>query len=158
MNYLVYVERSAENLQFYLWYKDYTKRFASLPQSDLVLSPEWTEKQGTTKAKHGAKAPKSLGITVESMLKEGDISPAQLSPNPFNTPPPSICGDDKSISSSTVITSDPGPTSTNSKLTAREVAAEAFENADRLQPCMFSLLIPRASLTIQSQFNLTGKK
>lgn len=144
MNYLIYVERSAENLQFYLWHKDYTNRFASLPQSDLVLSPEWTEKQRTLKARPGSKASKPLGITVnESMLKEGDLTPVQLSPNPFNTPPPSSCGDDKSISSSTAITSDPGPTSTtNSKLNAREVAAEAFENAARLQPCVFSPSYP----------------
>lgn len=42
MNYLKYIELSAENLQFFLWLQDYTKRFNSLPDSEKVLSPEWT--------------------------------------------------------------------------------------------------------------------
>jgi hypothetical protein len=41
MDYLVYVEHNAENLQFYLWYKDYVRRFNELPQEEKVLSPEW---------------------------------------------------------------------------------------------------------------------
>lgn len=42
MNYLIYVERSAENLQFFLWYRDYVKRFEQAKTSDLALAPEWT--------------------------------------------------------------------------------------------------------------------
>ncbi|EFQ97188.1 hypothetical protein MGYG_00231 [Nannizzia gypsea CBS 118893] len=45
MNYLLYVERAAENLQFYLWYQDYIQRFASLSESQWALSPPWTEEQ-----------------------------------------------------------------------------------------------------------------
>lgn len=41
MDYLVYVSRDAENLQFLLWLRDYTKRFSDLPQSEAALSPEW---------------------------------------------------------------------------------------------------------------------
>lgn len=41
MDYLVYVEFNAENLQFYLWYKDYTKRFNALSENDKLLSKEW---------------------------------------------------------------------------------------------------------------------
>jgi hypothetical protein len=41
MDYLVYIAHDAENLQFYLWLKDYTKRFAELKQEEQVLSPEW---------------------------------------------------------------------------------------------------------------------
>jgi hypothetical protein len=41
MDFLVYVEHNAENLQFYLWYKDYVRRFEALPEKDRVLSPEW---------------------------------------------------------------------------------------------------------------------
>lgn len=40
MDYLVYVEHSAENLQFYLWYKDYERRWNALPASQRALSPE----------------------------------------------------------------------------------------------------------------------
>jgi hypothetical protein len=42
MDYLVYIEHNAENLQFYLWYKDYVRRFNALPENEKKLSPEWT--------------------------------------------------------------------------------------------------------------------
>ncbi|KAI6777853.1 uncharacterized protein J7T54_002751 [Emericellopsis cladophorae] len=42
MNYLVYIEHSAENLQFFLWYKDYCRRFEAIPASEKALAPEWT--------------------------------------------------------------------------------------------------------------------
>jgi hypothetical protein len=45
MDFLKYIEHSAENLQFYLWFKDYVQRFEALPQSERSLSPEWTEAQ-----------------------------------------------------------------------------------------------------------------
>jgi hypothetical protein len=41
MDYLIYVERNAENLQFYLWYIDYVRRWNELPAKDRALSPEW---------------------------------------------------------------------------------------------------------------------
>jgi hypothetical protein len=37
----VYVEYNAENLQFFLWYRDYVRRFDALPEKEKVLSPEW---------------------------------------------------------------------------------------------------------------------
>jgi hypothetical protein len=40
MDYLVYIEHSAENLQFYLWYRDYVRRWNSLPTSQRALSPK----------------------------------------------------------------------------------------------------------------------
>ena len=42
MNFLKYIELSAENLQFYLWFRDYSKRYNELPDSEKALSPEWT--------------------------------------------------------------------------------------------------------------------
>lgn len=42
MNYLIYIEHSAENLQFFLWHRSYVKRFHSAGTVDLVLAPEWT--------------------------------------------------------------------------------------------------------------------
>ncbi|KAL3422693.1 hypothetical protein PVAG01_06849 [Phlyctema vagabunda] len=42
MDYLIYVEHSAENLQFYLWYREYERRFEALPESEKALSPPWT--------------------------------------------------------------------------------------------------------------------
>ncbi|CAG8958179.1 hypothetical protein HYFRA_00000531 [Hymenoscyphus fraxineus] len=44
MNYLVYVEHNAENLQFYLWYKDYCTRFHALPEHEKALSPPFTQR------------------------------------------------------------------------------------------------------------------
>ncbi|KAH6854943.1 hypothetical protein B0I37DRAFT_43318 [Chaetomium sp. MPI-CAGE-AT-0009] len=43
MNYLLYIERSAENLQFFLWHRDYERRFAGAQTADLSLAPEWTQ-------------------------------------------------------------------------------------------------------------------
>ena len=40
MDYLVYVEHSAENLQFYLWYQDYVRRWKALSADQRALSPE----------------------------------------------------------------------------------------------------------------------
>jgi hypothetical protein len=45
MNYLIYVERSAENLQFFLWYRGYVTRFNQAPESARALAPEWTQAQ-----------------------------------------------------------------------------------------------------------------
>ena len=39
MDYLVYIEHNAENLQFYLWYKDYVRRFGTLSGNEKKLSP-----------------------------------------------------------------------------------------------------------------------
>ncbi|KAL1636395.1 hypothetical protein SLS58_009814 [Diplodia intermedia] len=55
LNYLRYIELAAENLQFYLWFHDYVKRFDALPQSEKVLSPEWTSEQSESEA-HAAKS------------------------------------------------------------------------------------------------------
>ncbi|KAL5321745.1 hypothetical protein ACEPPN_009708 [Leptodophora sp. 'Broadleaf-Isolate-01'] len=41
MDYLAYVEFNAENLQFYLWYRDYVRRFEALPETEKALSPEF---------------------------------------------------------------------------------------------------------------------
>lgn len=43
MNYLIHVERSAENLQFMLWHRDYERRFAAATTADISLAPEWTQ-------------------------------------------------------------------------------------------------------------------
>lgn len=41
MDYMIYVTHDAEILQFYLWYRDYCKRFDLLRPSDRALSPVW---------------------------------------------------------------------------------------------------------------------
>ncbi|KAL5353254.1 hypothetical protein ACLOAV_001290 [Pseudogymnoascus australis] len=41
MDYMLYVEYSAENLKFYLWLHDYTERFNNLTESSKMLSPQY---------------------------------------------------------------------------------------------------------------------
>ncbi|ELR10569.1 hypothetical protein VC83_00221 [Pseudogymnoascus destructans] len=41
MDYMLYVEHSAENLKFYLWLHDYTERFNNLTESSKMLSPQY---------------------------------------------------------------------------------------------------------------------
>ncbi|KAG8527980.1 uncharacterized protein KY384_006896 [Bacidia gigantensis] len=43
MSYLSYVSYDTENLQFYLWFQSYTKRFFEAPKGDQALSPPWNE-------------------------------------------------------------------------------------------------------------------
>lgn len=43
MGYLLYVAHDAENLQFFLWLQDYTKRFHSISKEQQALSPPWDE-------------------------------------------------------------------------------------------------------------------
>lgn len=166
MNYLIYIERSAENLQFYLWFRSYSKRFATLPRSDATLSPEWHEKSPVDmETRLSRKTPKPLGPVVSDALKEADfLQKPPVSPNPFNTPPPSTDGDNESIGSSTADMSSTqfstGPVSTlYSKAAARELAAEAFDDADRLQPCKYLACQKREHLlTIQSQSNPSERR
>jgi len=41
MDYLVYVEQRAENLQFFLWYADYVEKWSRLLPRQKQLSPAW---------------------------------------------------------------------------------------------------------------------
>ncbi|KAI1411151.1 hypothetical protein F5Y13DRAFT_63466 [Hypoxylon sp. FL1857] len=41
MDYLVYVERDAENLQFFLWFCGYVEKWSQLPECDRERSPVW---------------------------------------------------------------------------------------------------------------------
>lgn len=43
LDYMVYIERRAENLQFYLWMVDYHGRYRSAPKSLTALSPLWND-------------------------------------------------------------------------------------------------------------------
>ncbi|PNY26248.1 Regulator of G protein signaling superfamily [Tolypocladium capitatum] len=93
MNYLVYVEHSAENLQFWLWYKDYVKRFDSADTADLALAPEWTqamEDDATAKMRKDHAEKLRPGPRAAEMFKGTDFEKQMLEAtgaNPFNTPP-----------------------------------------------------------------------
>jgi hypothetical protein len=46
MNYLIYVAHDAENLQFFLWLRNYRKKFYALRMDEQKLSPFWTAPEG----------------------------------------------------------------------------------------------------------------
>ena len=43
MDYMVYVQQQAEDLQFFLWLQDFENRFEQLPADSKTLSPIWAE-------------------------------------------------------------------------------------------------------------------
>lgn len=149
MNYLVYVEHSAENLQFFLWYRSFAARFSSANKADLALAPEWTEEReeeafaklrtdqrdklrrdpaevaamfvGTDFEKRGNAA---LPKNNFSFVVDGP-SPivSENGPNPFSTPPHTPQGDRHSAYG--------GSNGTN----YRSQVAEAFVSAGAKVPC-----------------------
>jgi hypothetical protein len=91
MNFLKYIEMSAENLQFYLWFRDYSKRFGELPASEKALAPEWSGEKATTEATAG---PKTVNAEAAAILSGSDFASdtkvdesEHTNNNPFFTPP-----------------------------------------------------------------------
>lgn len=75
LNYLKYIEHNAENLQFFLWFKDYCERFEKLPASEKALSPEWTTAQAEAElaTAQAARLKKTTPI-VEAILEGTDFA------------------------------------------------------------------------------------
>jgi hypothetical protein len=97
MNYLLMVEHSAENLQFFMWYRDYTKRFAEAKASDTDLAPEWTEameiaavakikKDAFEKARPSPQGP--AGEMFKGTYFDRHDAPTTEISNPLGSPPP----------------------------------------------------------------------
>lgn len=79
MNYLIYIEHAAENLQFYLWYRDYVKRFDNMPPSEHALAPVWTVEQAEAEAmvnqnNQNALGPKTVSRETAAVFKGTDVS------------------------------------------------------------------------------------
>ena len=140
MNYLIYIERSAENLQFFLWYRDYCQRFSQLSANERALSPEWT----TEKAEADTyAAPKKMSPETTEIFKGTDfaqtkttISEFHPAPNPFHTPP--MTPDDRSgvVPSESGCGNDSSTLQGSRKTNFVEKANVAYEAADvRVQPC-----------------------
>ncbi|KAI9711012.1 MAG: hypothetical protein M1820_002450 [Bogoriella megaspora] len=94
MNYLKHIEHAAENLQFFLWYRDYSRRFNELPDSEKRLAPEWTAAQFEEEAANvsSGKLNKRLDKLSTEMFKGSDFAayPKNVNnekANPFFTPP-----------------------------------------------------------------------
>ncbi|KAI0975842.1 hypothetical protein F4678DRAFT_457196 [Xylaria arbuscula] len=105
MNYLIYIEHAAENLQFFLWYRDYVRRFEAAPASETVLSAEWTqtmEEDTITKIQKDAADKARKGVPAAMAIFKGTDfeKPPEIqaeSRDPFATPPRSSAGDDVSL-------------------------------------------------------------
>ena len=143
MDFSKYIERNPENLQFYLWYRDYLKRFDNLPDSERVLAPEWTIERANAEAEaarlEGKR--KEVSRTVAAILKvaEGDgktgkTAVSEIHPDPFKDPPRTPNTDHDSVAPSTAGWND--ETSTlKTPMNPTKSAAAAFESVDAPQPC-----------------------
>ena len=148
MNYLIYIERSAENLQFFLWYRDYCKRFSQLPASERVLSPEWTIEKAEADALTAPPAAgnKKMSPETTEIFKGTDFAQTKMTisefnpvPNPFHTPPQTP--DDRSgvVPSESGWGNDASTLQSSRKTNFAEKANVAYEAADvKVQPCKLS--------------------
>lgn len=143
MSYLIYVEHAAENLQFYLWYKDYEKRFHDADTVDIKLAPEWTQamqedlvaklrKDHVEKMrKEPAAAAIFKGTDFEKQKGAHELTSMDQT-NPFNTPPRTPNkgkGEEDSIYASSTY-----PMSSNG-FSYKSQASEAFQSAGAKLPC-----------------------
>lgn len=92
MDYLIYVAHDAETLQFYLWLKDYRKRYASLKEPQQALSPEWQarpveERRITFKKTTTGSSGACPVVDKDSVLRMKDLSRAAK--EVFDEPPTS---------------------------------------------------------------------
>ncbi|KHN98790.1 Regulator of G protein signaling superfamily [Metarhizium album ARSEF 1941] len=136
MNYLIYVEHGAENLQFYLWYKDYVKRFHEANTADISLAPEWTQamedkavaKIRKEQARKMRSSPDAASIFRGTDFEKKAPGMPEKAVNPFNTPPQSSNGGSDKGSIDAASHSLPTATSYNSQ------AADAFQSAGARLP------------------------
>ena len=144
MNYLVYIEHAAENLQFYLWYRDYLKRFQAMPEKERALAPVWTEQQaeaGELASQNNTPGTKMISPETAAVFKGTDFAPpkasvVEIKGNPFNTPPRTPNGERDSMAQSELAWSDTGSTMFSSNKSYSKKAGDAFQGADlKWQPC-----------------------
>lgn len=131
MNFLKYIELSAENLQFFLWYRDYVKRFNALPESDKVLSPEWTGE--TNNANDPKPSPLLYSTEAATILKGTDFATEgrraesdKAASDPFHTPPRTPSSFDQAAAGSLDFNSE---SRSGFKIDHAQRAAGAFDHA-----------------------------
>jgi hypothetical protein len=141
MDFLKYIEHSAENLQFYMWFKDYIKRFEDLPASERALSPEWTQAQEEAEVANfrNAAREKPLAVEANNILKSQDLAPAPISAqserkNPFGDSQAELAEKTSLDTMEPPRTGIPGTIRSNWS----GDASTAFEDAGcKFQPCKF---------------------
>lgn len=141
MNYLLYIELAAENLQFYLWLRSYTERFESLPESEKALSPPCAFKnEGESMSSRGPKAIKGSTISPETaaVFKNTDFqTPAQEKLSPFDDD--AYYRDKHLAMVDTNWDTENSTLHSSSRLDHHKATTQAFEGADvKLQPCTSS--------------------
>lgn len=155
MNYLIYIEYAAENLQFFLWHRDYVKRFSELPPNERALAPEWTAEQAEAEAlanqttttptqklisRQAAAVFKGTSFAPPSMVEPPTASMVELrTRDPFNTPPrtPTAEGRDN-YNPSEYGWDDNDSVMRSPAKSFQQKTASAFAEADlKWQPCKF---------------------
>lgn len=137
-----------ENLQFFLWYKDYEKRFNESSNSERVLAPEWTEAHAEAERRRyraGLKKTTGNNADVNEALQGTDFEEKSNMVTVTNNE--ALPFDDQSMVASTIssrgghrnIVSQDGsyvPTLGADSATTNhtQTTAEAFEEAGLKQP------------------------
>ena len=134
MDYLKYVAFAAENLQFYLWFKDYSARFEKLPETERPLSTEWTKAQAEEAANSSNRISRTIVPSkVAQMLKDTDFADGQPrstfdKADPFVTPAKTPSLEEKrELSSEYASSSTDGKTQSSAEY--RSNADHAFDEA-----------------------------
>src|ERR1700760_2189453 len=150
LNYLKYHEHSAENLQFFLWYQDYVKRFNELPASEQALAPEWTEAQAEAERREYRQQVKARGPqnpVAEELFKNSDfeeqavvsesvdVSNQPPTDDPISTSSKNQRGITSSDSKNRPVSSVAGMKSFVSGFSQK--AESAFEESGMSRPCKF---------------------
>jgi hypothetical protein len=142
MDFSRYIERTPENLQFYLWYCDYLKRFENLPDSERVLAPEWTIERANAEAEAARleEKPKKVDPTVAAVLKGTDFDTkagrtgvSEVQPDPFKDPPRTPMVERDSMAPSSTGLNDEAST-LRTLLNPGKTAAAAFQSVEAPQP------------------------
>lgn len=143
MDFSKYIERNPENLQFYLWYRDYLKRFENLPNGERSLAPEWTVERAAAEAEAARleEKPKKANPTAAAVLKgtdfdskTGKAAVSEIHPDPFKDPPRTPNTERDSVAPSSAGWTDDGST-LRTAMNPGKAAAAAFESVDAPQPC-----------------------
>jgi len=133
MDYLIYVAHDAETLQFYLWLKNYKKRYLNLRKEEQALSPEWqvAKQAKDRRLTHKKSNAGSMGdrpiMDKESAIRMTELSMAAK--EVFEEPPMSPTATATDYES--FITK-----SVHSQKTVQELAEDASQQAGlKWQPC-----------------------
>lgn len=154
MNYLKYIERDAENLQFFLWARAYQHKFDKLPETERKLSPQWSEAQGESDAAQPQAQPQKVSPDIAAALKgtgldsaprvaETSVTDSEKA-NPFYTPPRTPSNNSGQHAVSSEMSSDETsrgwsshqPSTANTSTHIKRKAEEAYDDAGlKWQPC-----------------------